>query len=201
MKNFILTSLFSIICPENYKIEVLTNLVNDHYLKINLKNTSNKSIYFFYGHPINVFKIEDDNNNEPTGKVTSISSEEDYLDFQYDYSENFIKNTMSRYKISFQEALIYLHYRHDYVIVPAKQCKTLNLKVLKRNYTTQYKLDSTKTYYLSAEIKFSDVYIPEYVKDSLENNNIEIIKPNIKTEKITIDIKKFFRKKNGYFIR
>ena len=199
MKNVILMLLFFTVAPENCRIEVMTKLINDKFLKIKLINSNNEPVYFFYGQSINNFKIMDDINEIEPKNILSISSEEDYLDYQFDFSRSLINKTKKRYSIPFDEAVMYLHYKKNYIIVPANQCKTLDLEVLKRNYTAIYNLDSTKSYYLTAEIKFQNIYIPDFVKDSLQKKNIDIINPNIKIEKIKIDIKKFFRKKNGYY--
>lgn len=201
MKNYTLIFLLLIVNPEKYKVDVLTNLINDKNLSIRIKNLSNQPIFFFYGNPINDFKIVDSDNIEPSGKITSIFSVEDYLDYQFDYSDFLIENTMNKYNTTFYETIMYLHYKKNYIIIPANQCKILDLEVLKRNYSTSYQLDSTKSYYLSADIKFSNIYIPNYVKDSLKSKNIELMDVNIKTDKIKIDINKFFRKKNNYYVK
>lgn len=62
-----------------------------------IKNNSKKLI-FYYGSPQSQFKIKDKNGVESIGKVTSITS---------------IYETVKRDKISFQEAVIYLHYKKN----------------------------------------------------------------------------------------
>lgn len=204
MKNLTLILLFIIPIlrsDNNFDIRIITKSIESKFLKIKLKNKCKKPIIFFYGSPYSEFKIKDENNVENIGKVLSIASEEDYLDYQFDYSENLINKTKQKYKISFQEALIYLHNKENYLFILPNQCKEIDLPILKRNYTSAYSLDSVKSYYLSVNAEFSTEYVPDYIKDSLKSKNILIIEPKISVNKISININKFFRKKDNRYIK
>ena len=203
MKNLILSILFiiSTVKSDSYDINVVTKSIIDEKLHIQIKNKSNKPIIFFYGISHSNFKIKDENNLEIIGKTLSMSSEEDYLDFQFDYSKKLIQQVMDRYEISFQEAIIYLHNKKDFIIIPPNKCKELNLPLLIANYTASYDLDSKKSYYISLRTVFPTNYIPNYIKDSLKQKNISLIKAEIVEPKISVDINKFFRKKNNLYIK
>jgi len=203
MKNLVLIILFIIptLKSDSYDIRVLAKCVVDEKLQIEVQNKTEKPIIFFYGISHSYFKIINENNLESVGKTLSLSSEEDYLDFQFDYTEKLIQQVMDRYKISFQEAIIYLHNKKDFIIIPPNKCRELNLPLLTTNYTAAYNLDSTKSYYISLKTIFPTTYIPKYVKDSLEKKNISVIEAEITEPKIRININKFFRKRNNLYIR
>ncbi|MDF2831532.1 hypothetical protein [Chryseobacterium indoltheticum] len=203
MKNLILIILciISTLKSDSYDIKVLTKCVVDENLQIEVQNKTEKPIIFFYGISHSYFKIINEDNLESVGKTLSLSSEEDYLDFQFDHSEKLIQQVMDKYKISFQEAVIYLHNKKDFILIPPNKSRELNLPLLTTNYTASYSLDSTKSYYISLKTIFPTNYIPKFVKDSLEKKNISVIKADITEPKIRININKFLRKRNNLYIR
>lgn len=204
MKNIILIIyllVFFICRSDIYDLQIITKCVENQYLKIKIKNYSKKKLIFYYGVPQSEFKIEDKNGIENIGKVMSIASEEDYLDYQFDYSRKLIDETMKRYKISFQEAVIYLHYKKRYTLILPNISKEVDLPIISRNYTMAYEMDSTKSYFISVKAVFSTVYIPDYIRDSLKSDNTEIIQPKINSNRITVNSTCFFRKYKNLYIK
>lgn len=183
-----------------YDLQVVSKSIKNNNLKISIKNTSSKKIVFYYGLYHTNFRITDQNGEENVGETTSIYSGEDYLDYQFDYSKSLIERTMKRYSISFKDVVVYLHYK-KYIIIPPNHTEQMDLSIIKTNTTTRYKLDSTKSYFLSLYTTYSTDFIPKYVRDSLKSKNIEIITPKITADKIRIDINNFFRKRKNYYMK
>jgi hypothetical protein len=184
-----------------YDLQIISKSIKNNNLKISIKNTSSKKIVFYYGLYQTNFKVTTQNGEENVGETTSIYSGEDYLDYQFDYSKSLVDKTMKKYSISFQEAVIYLHYKNKYVIIPPNYTEQMELSIIKRNSTTKYKLDSTQPYFLSLYTTYSTDFIPKYVRDSLRSKNIEIITPEINANKIRIDINNFFKKHKNYYVK
>ncbi|WP_326981915.1 hypothetical protein VUJ46_17005 [Chryseobacterium sp. MYb264] len=203
MKKIALTifTIISISKSENYNLHIITKSIENQYLKVRIKNNGKKTLIFYSGLFQTDFKIVDHDGKENMGEVTSLYSGEDYLDYQFDYSESLIDNTMKKYSISFREAIEYLHYKNKYILIPSNCAKDVDLPIINNNSTMKYKLDSTKSYFLSASTTFSAEYIPQYVKDSLISENIEIITPKINSCKINVNINKFFRKYKDHYIK
>ncbi|WP_267405553.1 MULTISPECIES: hypothetical protein [unclassified Chryseobacterium] len=203
MKKIALT-LFLIINNLNsqiYNMNVITKNIEDKHLTVRIKNNSKKTLLLYSGLFETNFKIIDNDGKENIGEVTSIYSGEDSLDYQFDYSKSLINKTMKKYSLSFREAILYLHYKNKYILIPSKCTKDIDLPIITNSNTMEYKLDSTKSYFLSASTTFSAEYIPQYVKDSLMSENIEIITPKINFCKINVNINKFFRKYKDHYIK
>lgn len=204
MKNILLIIfifLINIIKLCTYDIDILTKNIESKFLKIKLKNTGNKTLIFYYGDYDTQYNILIENNIEITGETKTLSSGEDYLDYQYDYSEALIKRTMKSYNIGFIEAIMYLHYKKEYIVLLPHEEKILDLPIITRGGRTSYKIDSSQIVYLNSNTIFSDKFIPGKIKDSLKYRKIEIINPAINVKKVKIDISKFFRKSKGSYIR
>lgn len=184
-----------------YKLSVITENIENQYLKVSIKNNSKKILAFYNGLYQTDFKIIDNNGKENIGEVTSAYSAEDYLDYQFDYSKSLIDKTMKKYSLSFKEAILYLHYKNKYVLIPPNHTKYFNLPIIHKNTTARYKLDSTRSYFLSISTIFSTEYIPEHVKDSLNSKNVEIIIPKINSDKININVDKFFRRHKNVYMK
>lgn len=193
--------LVNIIKLCTYNIDILTKNIESKFLKIKLKNTGNKPLIFYYGDYTTQYNILTENNIEITGETKTLSSEEDYLDYQYEYSDALIKRTMKSYDIGFVEAIMYLHYQKRHIVLPPYEEKVLELPVISKNSTTSYKIDSSQIVYLNSNIIFSDKFIPDKIKDSLKHRKIEIINPVINLKKVKIDKSKFFRKSKNSYIR
>ncbi|WP_295203517.1 hypothetical protein [uncultured Chryseobacterium sp.] len=203
MKNIILLALLINVNLKSdcYSLLILSKNIENQYLKVNIKNKSKKTLIFYNGDYQSNFKIVDDNDKENVGEVTSIYSGEDYLDYQFDYSKNLIDKVMKKYSLSFRDAVLYLHYKDKYILIPPNDARDIDLPIINKNYTTKYKLDSTKAYFMNISASFSTEYIPQYVRDSLNSKNFEIINPKIETDKININIDKFFRKHKNFYIK
>lgn len=48
---------------------------------------------------------------------------------------------------------------------------------------------------------FSIVFIPNYIKDSLNSNNVEIIQPKVNSDELEIKSNLFFNKHKNLYIR
>ncbi len=204
MKNMFLSvvmCIVNIIKLCTHDIDILTKNIDSKFLKIKLKNTGNKALIFYYSDYNTQYSILTDDNAEITGESKTLSSGEDYLDYQYDYSEALIKRTMKSYDIGFIEAILYLHYKNEYIVLLPHEEKILDLPIITRDATTSYKIDSSQIVYLNSTTMFSNKFIPEKIKDSLKDRKIEIINPVIHVKKIKIDKNKFFRKSNDSYIR
>ncbi|MBE4950112.1 hypothetical protein [Chryseobacterium culicis] len=202
MKNIILIILLTAtIKSECYDFQIITKIIENQYLKVNIKNNSKKTLIFYNGDFESILKITDENGIENTGEITSMFSGEDYLDYQFEYSKSLINKTMKKYSISFHDAVIYLHYRKKYILIMPNMTMDVDLPIVNRKYKMAYKLDSTKSYFLTIATIFSTEYIPKYVKDSLESKNVQIITPKINSNKININIDKFFRKHKHFYMK
>jgi hypothetical protein len=203
MKKIILTALLMLVGLKSdcYEFQIITKNIENQYLKVSIKNNSKKTLAFYNGLYQTDFKIIDNDGEENVGEVTSIYSGEDYLDYQFDYSKSLIDKIMKKYSLSFQEAILYLHYKNQYVLIPPNHTEYIDLPIIHKNITARYKLDSTKSYFLSISTVFSTEYIPKYVKDSLNSKNIEIIIPKINSDKININVNKFFRRHKNLYMK
>ncbi|WP_079240184.1 hypothetical protein [Chryseobacterium indologenes] len=202
MKNIILIILLAgTIKSDCYDFQIITKIIENQYLNVNIKNNSKKTLIFYNGDFESILKIVDENGVENIGEITSMFSGEDYLDYQFDYSKNLINKTMKKYSISFHDAVVYLHYRKKYILIMPNMAMDVNLPIVNRNYKMAYKLDSTKSYFLTISTVFSTEYIPKYVKDSLESKNVQIITPKINSNKININMDKFFRKHKHLYMK
>lgn len=183
-----------------YDLRVITKNIENQYLKVSIKNNSKKTLIFYTGDYQSNFKIVDENGIENIGEITSISSGEDYLDYQFDYSKSLINRTMKKYSLSFQDAILYLYYKNKYVLISPNLNEDIDLSIINNNTTTRYKLDSTKSYFLAITATFPIEYIPQYVKDSLNSKNLQIITPKINSDKININVNKFFRRYKNFYM-
>lgn len=202
MKNIILIILLAATTKSDCcDFQIITKIIENQYLKVNIRNNSKKTLIFYNGDFESILKIVDENGVENIGEIASVFSGEDYLDYQFDYSKNIINKTMKKYSISFHDAVVYLHYRKKYTLIMPNMAMDVNLPIVNRKYKMAYKLDSTKSYFLTISTVFSTEYIPKYVKDSLESKNIQIITPKINSNKIDINIDKFFRKHKHLYMK
>jgi|GEM_PF-6410813 len=203
MKNIILVTLLILanLKSDCYDLQIITKNIESQYLKVNIRNNSKKILIFYNGVYQSNFKIIDESGVENIGEITSIASGEDYLDYQFDYSKSLINKTMKNYSITFKDAVIYLHYKKKYTLILPNMSKDVDLPIINRNYKMAYTLNPTKTYFLSIAATFPTEYIPKYVKDSLHSKNMEIITPKIESDKINIDINKFFRRHKNFYMK
>ncbi len=203
MKKIFLTTLLMLanLKSDCYDLQIITKNIDNKYLKVSIKNNSKKTLIFYNGDYQSNFKIVDENGVENIGEITSIYSGEDYLDYQFDYSKSLINRTIKKYSLSFQDAILYLHYKNKYILIPPNQTEDFDLPIINENNTKRYKLDSTKSYFLSITTTFPVEYIPKYVKDSLNSKNVQIITPKIDTDRININIDKFFRKHKKFYMK
>lgn len=203
MKKIFLTALlmFADSKPDCYDLQIVTKNIESKYLKLSIINNSKKTLIFYDGDYQSTFRIFDETGVENSGEITSIYSGEDYLDYQFDYSKSLINKTMKKYSLSFQNAVIYLHYKNKYILIPPNQTKDVDLPIINENSKTRYKLDSTKSYFLSLTTTFYAGYIPKYIKDSLYSENLQIISPEINTKRIKINTDKFFRKHKNFYMK
>ena len=158
MKNILLIIfifLINIIKLCTYDIDILTKNIESKFLKIKLKNTGNKTLIFYYGDYDTQYNILIENNIEITGETKTLSSGEDYLDYQYDYSEALIKRTMKSYNIGFIEAIMYLHYKKEYIVLLPHEEKILDLPIITRGGTTSYTIDPSQIVDLNSISLFS----------------------------------------------
>lgn len=204
MKKIIITTLLLTLTDLKsncYDLRVITKNIENEYLKVSIKNNSKKTLIFYTGDYQSNFKIVDENGIENIGEITSIYSGEDYLDYQFEYSKSLINRTMKKYSLSFQDAILYLHYKNKYVLIPPNHNEDIDLPIINNNTTTKYKLDSTKSYFLAITATFPIEYVPKYVKDSLNSKNVEIITPKISSDKIKINVNKFFRRHKALYMK
>ncbi|MBP2617107.1 hypothetical protein [Chryseobacterium jejuense] len=204
MKNIVLNYLILIVIainPDDFELKILTKRVESKFLKIEMKNNSDIPLIFYYGDYYTEYTVVNQDKVEIPSQPLSIYSGEDYLDYQYDYSSSLIKKTMNNYKLSFKEALMYLHYKNSYKIILPNEAQILDLPIISKNAISSYKIDSTKCIYITSNTTFSNKFLPELIKDSLRKKNILIINPNISLKKMDINISKFFREKENNYIR
>ena len=203
MRNIILLffTTFFLFRSENYEIEILTDTIENKFLKFSVKNVSDSSLIFYYGDHYTDYKILDEENKEVKGKVMTAYSGEDYLEYQFDYSDSLIKKTMNCYDLSLKEAVLYLHYKNKHILISPNQSIVLDLPVITRNFTSAYEIDSTKKIFISLNTNFVNNFLPQKIKDSLRNKNIQVINPVINIKNISINKNKFFRLKKNLFIR
>ncbi|MBW7676693.1 hypothetical protein [Chryseobacterium chendengshani] len=166
-------------------------LVND-VVTFEFTNIGTRTLYLFYGIIYSHYEIVDDNETEVH---TENYSTWDTEIPQYNFSYNLIKETADLYNLELEDAKNWLTIKNNYYLLKPGEKKYLKLSLDEYKYDSyRYILKNRKDYYAKGVTSFSSSIIPEKVKDSLKQRDINIYN-NFKIDfKIKVNKHKFFKK-------